>query len=278
MNRTMLTSAALCAWATPALAQEAMYTEAATMPSPHTAVVRSQLHFYRFGDDPKSDTDRTDRIEWNTGVQYGLARAVSLRLDVPVVWENSRSDGGATDHDRGVADLDATLKWRFFKEDTGGVDTLRAALMVGAYFASGDDKDFSSQSVNPHIGAVVTLVRGRHGFNQDLMYQFNTGPSGIDNTEGGIGPADALRYNTSYLFRIVPDRFTSDSTGAWYITAEVNGLYETSGDHEIRWSPGLMYEGQRFAVEFMAQFPLWHDLDERPALEFAVGMGVRVSF
>ncbi|MFM9957586.1 MAG: hypothetical protein ACKVZJ_05900 [Phycisphaerales bacterium] len=270
--------ACVCGCAGEALGQEAMYTEAATMPSPGVFVYRTQLHFSRYGTKPDSDVESVEKFEFNHSLQYGLARALSARLDFSPVWETEHKKGGGKDHDNGVADFDAMLKWRFYKSDTGGVDTLRAALIAGARFASGDDKDFSTQSVNPHVGAVVTLVRGRHGFNQEVDYTFNTGGSGIDNTEGGQGSADAFKYSSAYLFRLFPERFTSESTGAWYVTAELTGLIETNGDHDIRWSPGLMYEGQRFAFELMAQFPLWHDLDERPELDFAVGVGLRFTF
>lgn len=265
-----------------ARAQEAMYTEAATMPSRGTSVYRAQLHFSRYGSEPAKDGERaveySEKIEFGHSLQYGLARALSIRFDFTPVWETDHLKGGGTDSDHGVQDFDATLKWRFYKDDSGGIDTVRAALLAGATFASGDDKDFSTQSVNPHIGAVVTIVRGRHGFNQDVHYQLNTTGSGYDNTEGGMGPADAFRANSAYLYRIFPDRYTSESTGAWYVTAELNYLYETNGDQDLRWAPGLMYEGQRFAFEIMAQLPLWHDLDERPELDFAVGVGVRFSF
>lgn len=260
------------------LAQEAMYTEAATMPSPGTSVYRTQLHFSRYGTPPDSDVEYSDKLEFTQSFQHGIVRDLSFRLDVSPVWEVEHLQDGGEDSDHGVSDIDAMLKWRFYKNDTGGIDTVRAALIAGAYIASGDDKDFSTQSVNPHIGAVVTIVRGRHGFNQDLSYQLNTGGSGFDNTEGGMGPADALRYNSAYLFRLYPDRFTSDSTGAWYVTVELNGLYETNGDHDLRWAPGFMYEGQLFAFEIMAQLPLWHHLDERPELDFAVGIGLRFTF
>jgi len=154
----------------------------------------------------------------------------------------------------------------------------RAALIGGAHIASGDDKDFSTQSVNPYLGAVVTIVRGRHGFNQDVFYHLNTTGSGYDNTEGGMGPADAFRANSAYVFRLFPERFTSQSTGAWYATCELNYLYETNGDQDLRWAPGIMYEGQEFAFEVMVQLPLWDDLSERPELDFAVGVGFRFAF
>lgn len=285
LSRAVCLGAAACAagvFVPGAFGQEAMYTEAATMPSPRTSVYRTQLHFSRYGSEASKDggpsIDHTDKLEFGQSLQYGIARAVSVKFDFTPVWETAHLRGGGSDSDHGVQDLDATLKWRFYKEDTGGVDTLRAALMVGAAFASGDDKDFSTQTINPHVGAVVTIVRGRHGFNQDLHYQFNTTGSGYDNTEGGMGPADALRANSAYLFRLFPDRYTSETTGAWYVTAELNYLYETNGDQDLRWAPGLMYEGQRFAFEIMAQLPLWDDLNERPELDFAVGIGFRFSF
>lgn len=261
-----------------ARAQEAMYTAAATMPSPGVFILRPQIHYYRFEAEPDGSATRTERIEWATTLQAGLARDLSLTLEVPLAWERQRLPGGGRDSDNGVKDLDALLKWRFFKDDTAGVDTVRAALLVGARFASGDDLDFSSQSVNPRLGAVVTVVRGRHGFNQEVAFQLNTGGGGIDNVGGGEGPSEAIRSNTSYLFRIAPERYASDTKGAWYITAELNTLYETNGDWDLRFSPGFMYEAWGFAFELMAQLPLVQRLDNRAELGFGVGAGVRFTF
>jgi len=271
-----LAAVALCAGT--AAAQEAMFTQAATMPSPHTGVFRSQVHFSRYGTPPDSGTEHTEKIEFGQNLQYGIARDWSLTLDFRPEWETEHLKDGGSDSDHGVNDIDASLKWRFSKSDTGGVDTVRAALIGGAHIASGDDKDFSTQSVNPYLGAVVTIVRGRHGFNQDVFYHLNTTGSGYDNTEGGMGPADAFRANSAYVFRLFPDRYTSESTGAWYATVELNYLYETNGDQDLRWAPGIMYEGQAFAFEVMVQLPLWDDLSERPELDFAVGMGFRFAF
>lgn len=260
----------------PATAQEAMYTEAATMPSPHTWIWRQQFHYMRHGSHPVSMMAKSEEYESLTTLAYGLDRGLALYLDIPVVaMAEEHMDERRWDH--GVPDLDLTLKWRFHQSDTGGVDTVRGAFLGGARFASGDDRDFSSQSVNPHVGGVITVVRGRHGFNQDLIYTFNTGGTREANM-GGDGPDDALAFNTAYLYRVIPARYTSESTGAWYVTAEVNGLYETNGDLELRWAPGFMFEGRRFGFEVMAQFPLHHDLDERAELDLAVGVGIRVLF
>lgn len=268
-----------CSLCPSARAQEAMYTAAATMPSPHTGVVREQFHYFRFGSNPNDSSTSTDAYELTSSLAYGLARGLALFVDVPVEFENEHGPAGSPDAgwDNGVGDIDAMLKYRFYKSDTGGVDTLRCALMAGASFASGDDHDFSSQSINPHAGLVATWVKGRHGLNAEAHYYWNTGGD-IRSNLGGEGPADALRLNGSYLYRIYPAAFTADSTGAWYITAELNYLYETTADHDLRFSPGLMFEGWKFAFEIMAQLPAYQDVDHRAEMKFGIGIGFRIAF
>lgn len=263
-----------------ATAQEAMYTEAATMPSPGTFVLREQVHYVKYGAHPVRGTRSTQDIEWEQSLSVGLARGLALRITSPAVWRRDEfpSASGRDDQsDKGLEDFQAQFKWRVYQDDSGGIDTLRIALLGGAAIASGDDHDFSSGTVNPEVGAVLTKVWGRHGFNQDLLYRFNTGGD-RDGNFGGEGPDDALCFNTAYLFRVAPEAYSSETTGAWYVTAEVNGLYETGGDTELRFSPGFMYEGRRWGFEVMAQLPLWHDLDERAELDLAIGIGIRLLF
>jgi hypothetical protein len=276
-RRPARAAAALLLFPAVASGQEAMYTAAATMPSPGVVLLREQVHYLRFGSHPRTDVERTEDIEWMTSIDAGLARGVSLRLDVPVKVRRQELEDGSTDRDRGVEDLGVLLKWRVLKQDTGGVDTLRVAILAGADVASGDDRDFSSQSVNPRLGGVVTLVRGRHGANADITYKMTTGGDRDDN-QGGEGPADAIFHNLAYLYRIAPARYRSNSIGAWYATAELNGIWETNGDYELRFSPGVMYEGKRWAFEAMVQLPLYRDLDERAGLDLAVGLGLRITF
>ncbi len=260
-----------------AWAQEAMYTEAATMPSKGTVVLREQLHCYRFGLNPINGDQRTDKVELSSLANIGLGSGWALSAEVPVQHETTEDSGGDREAHVGVDDIHLMLKWRVYKHDSGGIDTLRAALLGGADVTSGDNSRFASQSVNPFLGGVITIVRGRHGFNQDVIYQFNTGGQEESNL-GGEGPADALRFNTAYLYRTYPDAYTQETTGAWYVTAEVNGLYETNGDIELRFAPGLMFEGRTFGFEVMGQLPMWHELRHRPELDFGVGVGVRFFF
>jgi hypothetical protein len=267
----------ILAAAASAPAQEAMYTEAATMPSPHTGVIREQFHYFRFGDNPVTGDERTEFYEAMTTIDYGLYRGLSLRLDIPLALKDVTDSTGEGDWDKGVENLHLQAKYRVYKDDTGGIDTLRAAIFGGITFPSGDDHDFSDNSISPHFGAVITRVYRRHGFNQDVSYTLNTGGDDAGNF-GGEGPSDAIDFNSAYLYRIDPPAFTATSTGAWYVTAEINGLYETNGDLDLRFAPGLMYEGRSFGLEFMAQVPLYEDVEHRSEFLFAIGLGVRLAF
>jgi len=257
--------------------QEAMYTEAATMPSPGTFVLRQQYHYQEYGKNPNTGSDETFFHEWMSTLQFGVARGLAVRIDVPVRWRTEEF-GTSDDSDKGVEELGLMFKWRFFQKDSGGVNTLRAALMGGVEVPSGDDHDFSDRSIDPLIGGVVTLVHGKHGINQDLYFKWNTGGGEEFYNFGGDGPDNVLNHGTAYLYRFAPDEYTAQTTGAWYATIEVNGLYETHGDYELLWAPGIMYEGRLFALEFMAQFPLYQDVHDRPELDFRVGVGVRFAF
>ncbi len=267
---------ALAATSDGARAQEVMHTAAATMPSPASLILRPQFHYAEYGRNPHTGDEKTIRYEWTTSLQVGLYRELSLTAELPVIFE-TRERPGDDDDDYGVSDIDLTLKWRFFRKDSQGVDTIRAALLAGAAVASGDDDDFSTQSVNPFLGGVVTVIRGRHGFNQDLIYTLTTGGEEASNF-GGQSIHDALAFNSAYVFRLFPAEYSADTHGSLYATIELNGLYETNGDTELLWAPGLMYEARRFAVEVMVQLPLWQDVRERPELDLRVGIGLRFLF
>lgn len=262
----------LAGLATPALAQEAMYTQAATMPSPHTWIYKPMFHYWRYGSDPNSNDVQTDRFESGHNLAYGIDRGWAAYVDVPVHVDVTEFADGSEETDFDVDRIEANLKWRFTQNDSGGIDTVRAALIGGAEFSV--EEEFS---INPKIGGVVTVVQGKHGFNQDAFYILNTGGDREDNF-GGEGPDDALTHSSAYVYRFWPDAFQADSRGAWYTTIELNGIYETGGDYELRWAPGVMYEGYRWAFEVMAILPLYQDVEDRAELDLGVGFGFRFSF
>lgn len=281
LSRAGAIAAAACVFAsaaTTASGQEAMYTEAATMPGVGSFILRQQIHVTRTGTHPLTNVTSATEVGAMTSLQYGVARGVSLRLDVPIVLhEREELSDGADETSRGVNDLDLMLKVRLYRSDSGGVDTVRIALLAGAAVASGDSEEFSTQSVNPMLGIVYTQVLGRHGYNLEATYRFNTGGDNRFNTWDD-GEDDALKLAAAYLYRIAPARYSTETIGAWYVVTEFINLYETNGDIEGRFSPGIMYEGRRWGAEAMIALPVYDELDERPELDWEVGGGLRFLF
>ena len=272
--RSIITIAVFGALSSAALAQETMHVEAATMPSPGTFVLREMFHYSEHGRNPNTGSESTTRYEWLHTLQFGLVRDLSLRVDVPIEW---RTEDDPDNSDKGVSEIDLMLKYRFYRHDSNQLDTFRAALLGGASVPSGDDHDFSSNSVNPFIGVVATMVRGRFGLNQDAIFKWNTN-GGDDYNFGGDGPSEAFAHNTSLLWRLSPEEFTADSHAGLYAFIELTGLYETNGDYEVLSGPGIMYEARAFAIEAMIHFPVYEQVDERPETDLRVGIGVRFSF
>lgn len=79
---------------------------------------REQFHYYRFGSNPNGSSTETDAYELNTTLAYGLTRGLALFVDVPVEFENHSAPSGSPDDgwDKGVGDIDAMLKYRFYRK------------------------------------------------------------------------------------------------------------------------------------------------------------------
>ncbi|MBX9735477.1 MAG: hypothetical protein K2X32_01000 [Phycisphaerales bacterium] len=268
-----LASLACLGLAPSASAQEAMYTAAATMPSPGVSVVRQQFHYYKLGFSESEGFERAEKFEIKNSIQYGLIKDLSISLDAPIEFSKVKPINTGSESTANLDELDLTLKYRFYQDDPGGIDTTRMALLLGNRFRT--DGRFSS---DPHVGIVYTQVAGRHGFNAEAHYTFNTGSDTGAPNYGGEGDADAFNLNLAYVLRISPVEFTPESQGAWYVTAEINQIYELNGDYEARFSPGLMYEGRRWGFEIMAQIPIYTHLNNRARQQVALGLGWRYIF
>lgn len=260
------------------VAQEAINSPAATQPSRGVWVVRSQFRFLEAGADPVSGSGPFHQATvWNN-LAYGVSGQFSLNLTVPFEYRDyHRAPGGALRRDWGVGDAVIAGKWRIYQNDFGPIDSGRLSLIGGLQVPTGS-RPFSTESFNPEAGAVYTHVQGRHGFNLSAVYKFNTGSGTEFNLGGANGRADALCYDASYLFRLVPARYTAESTGAWYAVAELNGVYETNGDNEPLLSPGIMYEAPTWTVELSVQVPVFAEVSKRAKTRYTVVAGFRKLF
>lgn len=248
---------------------------AATQPSADHWVYQAKLYVSRYDDDPTGADRRISQVRFNHRVQYGISGDLSAQADIPLIRRRTEA-GGDSETEAGLGDLTLTFKRRVVTRDLGPVDTVRVSVFGGAQLPTGNEA-FSSDSVDPVLGAVLTAIVGRHGFNQSMSYLLTTG-----DTDGRIGPgeslADLIRFDSSYLYRLAPEAYGSEYVASWYAVLELNGTYETNGDTEIMLSPGLLYEGTTWAAEAGVQLPVYQDTDERPETAFSVVAGLRFLY
>ena len=258
-------------------AQEPISAESATQPSPGHFTLKHQFQFreYRSGNLPRGRRGDVRDLQFLSTLILGLDRDLSLSLKAPVVFRRT-GVRGTVDREEGFRDVSALLKWRFLRDDSSALNTTRMSLLAGAEIRTGDGA-LTNDGYNPMLGLALTRIDGRHGINADLIWTFTT--NGIeDPVLPGMSSADLLRYDAAYLYRLAPAKYSEDTKGAWYALAELNGSYETNGDHELFLSPGLMYEATTWALELSLQWPVVQELDHRPESEYAFIAGVRFSF
>ena len=53
---------------------------------------------------------------------------------------------------------------------------------------------------------------------------------------------DFFNLEAGYAFRIHPEEYAQTREAAWYLTAELNGVWTVGGEHELLLSPGLLIE------------------------------------
>lgn len=267
--------AAALALASPALAQEAIFTPSATQPSQGVFTLRAQtglsmLSRTEDGRDIDKTESRTDFM-----LSYGLSPDLAVTASLPLIVTDEDGPADLADDAAGVGDLALTFKYRFFQRDDSPIDTWRAALLFGAELPT-FDANFSSDSVDPMVGIVTTIIRGRHGLNLAGRYQLNTDGSKV--RYAGSGPDDVIRADVAYLFRLDPAAYTATTAAATYLTVELNTVYETGGDREIVLAPGLLYEARQYALEIGLRLPVEQEVRDRAELDWGVSAGFRLLF
>ena len=258
-------------------AQTPINAPGAMQPSTGTGVLHIMPMYRRldsFGPDNQQSANEYTVL---AQVAYGLAKNVGIQFDVPMVYSNVKMVGGSNDDEIGLADSTVLLKWRIFQDDPAPTETTRVSLVAGMQIPGTVDgwQWDASDGWDPIVGLVFSTVRGRHGFNADVLWEFYTGWGGDGRDDGS---SDSLRADASYLFRLAPAQYSAETTGAWYAVAELNAYYDTNGDRTLFFSPGVMYEARKFTLDATVMIPVYEDVDQRPEVDIVIGVGVRVSF
>jgi len=252
-------------------AQVPINSNVALQPSRGGFIIREQIRLSRGNMDGSGRDDESEQAILKSTFVYGATEKLTLMFNVPVVLfrkvENHSS--GKESSTSGFADFSILSKIRLYRDDFGINDTARLDLIAGLSLPVGKE-EFSSDSVNPVIGSVFTLVQGKHSFSTDVLWQFNTG----DSRQG----ADLLRLNYAYIYRLLPDQYDSNNPTAVFASLELNGTYETNGDRKLFLSPGIQYVTTRWIAEATVQIPVLQELEHQAEKDFIVGIGFRYQF
>lgn len=266
-------------WPGGAQAQEPINAfDSATAPSPGHVILKEQFRYYdfRLENGPDRRQGEISDAALLTTLNIGLTRDVSLGFRIPGAYRDRKLDfRDQREYDGGVGDVTALLKWRVVQEDLGALDTIRLSLIGGARIRTGDSP-FTSDGYDPIFGLAYTQISGRHGLNAAAAWTFTTNGNN-EPIYPGESTADYFRYDLAYLYRLYPETYSESTPGALYGVIELNGAYETNGDHELMISPGLMFEAPTWTIELSVQLPAWSDIDHRAEERYAIIAGVRFS-
>ncbi|MEM6257138.1 MAG: hypothetical protein AAGI37_02340 [Planctomycetota bacterium] len=256
--------------------QEVLYTPSATSPGKGIFAVRQNLSFESYDGVRADGAFSLDQFTYETAIAYGITADLTLMSHLPLMYRDYAEPVTSNSESFGVDDLHVMLKYRFFQQDVGNIDTVRMSLMGGVELPSYSDQ-FSSESFDPFIGWAMTMIEGRHGIGAHAKYKWNTGGDPYE-IEFGDGQSDAIRLDGSYLYRIDPVAYTIDTTKSTYVMVELNQRYETNGDYETLLSPGILIEAQSWAAEIAVRLPINQQVDHRAELDWALTFGLRFTF
>ena len=244
---------------TGAAAQEAISVPAATMPSPGVFIPRVVTQLIGYAD-PTTGKSKTHGVQ-NASLDAGIAAdwSLMLRFETSLQFDDRKSQ-----HDPHVM-----FKHRFYRKDLGIISTERMAVYGGVEID--DDLD-------PFLGLVYTKIDGRWGTNLGISWE--TGEVADDGPPilAGHAGADLWKLQSSLLYRLFPEDYSTTSDHAWYATIETSVPYEKNGDWEWTLGPGILYEGRRQAFEANLRIPVQQNINHRAETEWALAIGWRTLF
>lgn len=194
---------------------------------------------------------------------YGLTGDWAVGVDLPYVF---KEDGG--DGNNGYGDIALFTKYRFWREDSLGVQE-SAALLLKAVANTSDDE------ASPSLGggatdAILGLTYGYEGRKwyrwASARYRFNGDSGGIERGDrllldlvGGIRP-----HQTGYLEADTVWLLELNGEYGWQASRAGTRLANTGGT-ELFLSPGLFWTRRNFAIKAGVQIPVYSDLNGNQA-------------
>ena len=219
-------------------------------------VYRTQLRFLQSNSSPGPADVNVNELANLHVLVYGLSEDLTLFGVVPLLKRDGTERpavpaGAFTEFDDfGVADMQFFGKYRFWTKDEPGATT-RWSVFGGLEMPT-YDKNFSSDSWDPFIGAVRTFQSLDWGLDYDLGWKYNTGKD--------VFRYDELFYDLAYTYVLLRGQTLEEEFWQLQSVFELNGSYLTDGSHLLFAAPGFQLVRQRIIVEASLQLPVIRDL------------------
>ena len=193
-------------------------------------------------------------------VKYGLTGDWAVGIDLPYTFKEE--DGKSSN---GTGDIAVFTKYRFWREDSLGLQESAAVLLKVITDTASDNKTPSlDKGTTDTVLGLTYGYEGRKWYRwASARYRFNgTNDQGIDRGDkllldlvGGIRPTPTgyLEPDTVWLLELNTEFGQHAESGGSEISS--------TGGTEVFLSPGLFWTKRYFAIKAGVQIPVYHDLN-----------------
>lgn len=257
---------------------------------------REQVKFFKFDD----AHDEGEVIAVPSVLVYGVTSKFALIATVPYLDINLELENGTERGANGLGDMSILGRYEIFQWNPRGGETIRAQLLGGLKFPTGEDDERDkfgrlpqllqpgSGSFDPIVGGVFTWQQLRWQTDFDLVYQINTE---ANNFRFG----NRLRHDAAFEYRLLPWKLPEKGVPSFlYGVIELNGIWaeqnesagrdvSASGGYTLYVSPGVQYVTQRWVAEVSVQFPIVKELGGEAVRadlksDYIINAGFRIQF
>lgn len=247
--------------------------------SKHEFIVREQLIISELSGD-NGNLDITE-VTLASVLGYGITPKWSVFTVVPTRYLQ-RDFGSSDNSDFGLGDATLFTRYELWRSDQRG-KTLRFSPFAGIRLPTGEDGRTGDGSTDVFAGLIFTLASVDYVFDSQLSYTENRPADGF--TRG-----DQLSFDTSFQYRLLPQKITSRTTGFLFGVLELNLEYtadnrvqgivnDDSGGFQMFVTPGVQYTTRRWTADAAVQIPVADSTNGAiPTADYSILTSVRFNF
>lgn len=226
---------------------------------------------------------------------YGVTEKFAL-IGIAPYLDKTLKMGGVERGDNGLGDVTLLGRYQVFQWDRQPGETLRAQVLGGLKFPTGEDDErdslgrlpqplqLGSGSYDPIVAGVFTWQRLRWQADFDVVYKINT-------EANDVRFGNTLAHDAAFQYRLLPWTLPEQGVPHFvYGVLELNAIWAerselggreigASGGYTLFVSPGLQYVARRWIAEISVQLPVVQELNGgQLKTDFILTGGFRIQF